>query len=356
MSAGGPYKGNGAGASRGPKGGNKHTTLSPAYETRQLKIAYGLQFHPDESLDCTPQKYLDDHLELSASLEKISASEYLNHKQGVRYTIEETISKQKFMEWLQTPGLHVIYMGHARYGRGPCFGAHGLNPNDRSHLQPGEDWELGTDADSGIFRMGYPFLGVPVSELIDHGYTADAMKESEGRPARSDCDPYLRHYLTSLRPMAPNEMRDKLAAQFRDYQDGDRYWTYKTNEGICIIHRAGWRDTLSKSSDLGTLQDPKNPKKTKMTCRVFTHLGCTSWVHNYAVVRWIANWKQSGNERYAHWTDNYSYKPHAIGPWVHAVISYNQHNAFKSWGPSLKWALKRANQAIRRAGANYQLK
>src|SRR5262249_26872778 len=140
MSDGKIRKAGGAGASRGPKGDKKYTTLSPAYETRQLKIAYGLQFHKDESLDCTPQKYLDDHLELSADLEKISASEYLNHKQGVRYTIEETISKQKFMEWLKTPELHVIYMGHARYGRGPCFGAHGLNPKDPKFLQAGEDW------------------------------------------------------------------------------------------------------------------------------------------------------------------------------------------------------------------------
>jgi hypothetical protein len=292
---------------------------------------------------------------LSADLEKISASEYLNHKQGVRYTIEETISKQKFMEWLQTPELHVIYMGHARYGRGPCFGAHGLNPKDRSHLQAGEDWELGTDADSGIFRMGYPFLGVPVDELVDHGYTADPMKEAEGKPVKSDCDPSLRKYLASLRALAPDDIHAKITGQLRGYKDGDRYWTFKNNEGVCLIHRAGWRDTLSKSSDLGTLHDPKNPKKSKMTCRVFTHLGCTSWVHNYAVVRWIAKWKQSGNERYAHWTNNYSYKPHAIGPWVHAVISYNQFNAFKPWGPSLKWAVQHANRAIRTAGADYQL-
>jgi hypothetical protein len=321
-----------------------------------LKIAYGIQFHPGESLDCAPQKYLDDHLELSADLEKISASEYLNHLQGVRFTIEETNSKQKFVEWLKTPELHVIYMGHARYGRGPCFGAHGLDANNRpTFLKKCEDWEQGTDSDSGIFRMGYPFIGVPAEELVDHGYTADAMKESEGRPAKADSDPYLRKYLGSLKALAPDEIHEKLASQFRNHKDGDRYWTYKTNEGICLIHRAGWRNTLSTSSDLGTLHDPKNPKKTKMTCRVFTHLGCTSWVHNYAVVRWIAKWKQSGNERYAHWTNNYSYRPHAIGPWMHAVISYNKYNAFKPWGPSLTWAVQRANRTIRSQGADYQL-
>ena len=212
----------GAGASRGPQGGSGFTALSPVLETRQLKIAYGIQFHPGESLDVTPQQYCDKYLELSADLEKISASEYLNHLQGVRYTIEETTSKQKFIEWLKTPELHVIYMGHARYGRGPCFGARGIDTSVSPEvLVQTEDWEQGTDANSGIFRMGYPYIGVEVKELVDHGYTANPVKESEGRPASADCDPDLRGHLGSLRARAPDDIRVGLAAQFRNHQAGD---------------------------------------------------------------------------------------------------------------------------------------
>ena len=198
----------GAGASRGLKGGSRFTALKPTIETRQLKIAYGIQFHPGESLPVSHQQFLDKNLELSDNLEKISDSEYLNHLQGVRFTIEVTTSKQKFIEWLKTPALHVIYMGHARHGRGPCFGAHGID--DRGSLVKTQDWEQGTDDDSGIFRMGYPLIGVEISELLGHGYTANALKESDGRPARADCDPYLRGYLGSLKALSPDEIYDKL--------------------------------------------------------------------------------------------------------------------------------------------------
>ena len=217
----------GVGASRGPLGGSGFTAVSPVYETRELKIAYGIQFHKDESLPGqTPQEFLDQYLEVSDDLEKISDSEYLNHLQGVRYTIEETTSKDQFIDWLKTPELHVIYMGHARYGRGPCFGAHGNDPANPALTLKSEDWEEGSDADSGIFRIGYPFIGVDVAELIEHGYTARPVKESEGAPARADCDPDLRGHLGSLHAKTPDQISPGIDSQFGDHQAGDRYWTY----------------------------------------------------------------------------------------------------------------------------------
>jgi hypothetical protein len=346
----------GVGASRGPQGSSGFTALSPVYETRELKIAYGIQFHPGESLPITPQRFLDDHLELSDNLEKVSASEYINHLQGVRFVIEETTSKQKFIDWLKTPELHVIYMGHARYGRGPCFGARGLeDPNATPvRLFKTEDWEMGANADSGIFRMGYPYIGVEASEVIEHGYTANPVKESEGRPARADCDPDVRGHLGSLQARTPERILPGLVNQLRNHQDGDKYWTYHSSRGAAIIHHAGWRNTLSVGSDLGTLQDPGDPDNTQMQCRVFAHLGCTTFTHNYRVVRRIANWRHAGNERYAYWTSNLS-APHAVGPWVHGVISYDRWNAFADWGPSLDWAVRRANRSLRRLGARYHL-
>ena len=98
----------GAGASRGPQGSSGFTTISPVYETREFKIAYGIQFHPHESLDKTPQEYLDEHLNLSADLEKVSDNEYISHIQGVRFTIEESTSKEQFIDWLKTPDIHLM--------------------------------------------------------------------------------------------------------------------------------------------------------------------------------------------------------------------------------------------------------
>src|SRR5262245_60902632 len=143
MSGNKDRKTGGAGASRAAHGASSFTALSPVYEIRQLKIAYGIQFHPGESLPITPQMFLQQHLELSDDIEKVSDSEYINHFQRVRFTIEESTSKKQFIDWLKTPDLHVIYMGHARYGRGPCFGAHGIAPNGA--LVKSEDWEEGTD-------------------------------------------------------------------------------------------------------------------------------------------------------------------------------------------------------------------
>lgn len=356
MSGDGNPNAGGVGASRAPQGASSFTALSPVYETRELKIAYGIQFHPGESLRITPQRFLDDHLELSDDLEKVSDSEYINHLQGVRFTIEETTRKQQFIDWLKTPEVHVIYMGHARYGRGPCFGERGLVDPDAKPVElfKTEDWEEGGDDDSGLFRMGYPYIGVEASEVVEHGYTANPVKESEDRPARADCDPDVRGYLSSLRARTPEQIYPGLIDQLRDHQEGDRYWSYSSPRGPAIIHHAGWQSTFSNPSDLGSLHDPDDPDNTQMQCRVFAHLGCTTFTHNYPVVRRIAKWARSGNERYAYWTTNLS-APHAVGPWVHAVISYNQQNAFASWEPSLKWAVQRANRSLRAAGATYRL-
>jgi hypothetical protein len=345
---------NAAGASRGPVGGTDSTTLSPVYETRQLKIAYGIQFHKGETLDVTPQDFLDQHLQLSADLEKVSDNEYLNHLQGVRYVIEETTSKQQFITWLQTPEIHLIYMGHARYGRGTCFGAKGLN-DARDAVVLTEDWEEGSDADSGLFRLGYPFIGLEVSELVSHGYTANPVKESEGKPTAADCDPDVRAHLSSLKARAPDEISLGIAAQFRDPQDGDRYWSYHGSRGMSIVHHSGWQNTFSAPNDFGSLHDPASPDSTQVQCRVFTHLGCSTFLHNYPVVRQIANWRHADNERYAYWTTAVSSPPHPLGPWVHGLIAYNKWNAFASWAPSLAWAVQRANRTIRGKGGNYGL-
>jgi hypothetical protein len=334
-------------------GASSFTALSPQYETRALKIVYGIQFHPGESLDASPAEYLNAHLSLSADLEKVSDTEYINHLQGVRFTIEESTSKQQFINWLKTPDIHLMYMGHARYGRGPCFGARGIDLATQTIVKT-EDWEEGSNALSGIFRMGYPFFGIEVSEVIEHGYTANPMKESEGRPARADCDPSMRGYLGSLRARTPEQIHPQLLAQLRNHTDGDKYWTFGGSDRH-IIHKAGWRNTLSSPSELGAIHDPADPDNTQMRCRVFAHLGCTTFTHNFPVVRQIARWRRDGNERYAFWTTNLSYPPHAVGPWVHAVISYNRWNAFASWDASLRWAVQRVNRSIRAGHGSYRV-
>src|SRR4029077_15866322 len=228
----------GAGASRQHQGSSAFTTVSPVYEIRRLVIAYGLQLHKDESLMLAKvDDYMNKRLQPSPDIDKISDTEYINHLQGVRFVIEETIKKQDFINYLKTPEIHLIYMGHARYGRGPCFGAHGAKnvtvaakKKINISLILSGDWEEGSDADSGIFRMGFPYIGAGVSEIFQYGYTANTVKESEGKPHAKDCDPDLRPYLGSLHAWKPEQIQEGLVDKLRNHQDGDRYWTYTAPE------------------------------------------------------------------------------------------------------------------------------
>ena len=340
------------GASRQTPASSGFTTLSPGYETRRLVIAYGLQFHKDESLQgFTYEQYMADNFQPSDDIEKISDTEYVNHLQGVRFLIEETTKRTDFFTYLKTPEIHLMYEGHARYGRGPCFGAHGIT-SDLTTLIQSEDWEQGSGPESGIFRMGYPYLPVPASEILEHGYTANLLKESAGIPKRSDCHPELRPHLGSLRAREPESIHPGLTARLRGYRAGDRYWIYGSKP--FVIHIAGWRNTLSSPWELRTLIDPDDPDSTEMKCRVFTHLGCSTFIHNYPIVRRIAMWRRDGNERYAYWTTATS-NPSCLGPWIHALITYRKWNAFQPWGPSLDYAVERTNRALRRDGERYRL-
>ncbi len=102
--------------------------------------------------------------------------QFINAAQGVRFLIKVVNTKDAFIAALQTAGAHVIYSGHARYGRGPCFGDGGDGP--------GEMWEEGTSDQDGIFRMGYPFISVDVHDLV-HGYTAN-LAPADVKPAAAE--------------------------------------------------------------------------------------------------------------------------------------------------------------------------
>jgi hypothetical protein len=104
------------------------------------------------------------------NVERVNDFEYLNHRQRVHFTIQETTDKAVFKQWLEAPELHVIYNGHARYGRGPCFGRGEYDTKS-------EDWEQGTNAATkGLFRVGFPFIGIAAHEIFDHGYTANLLR------------------------------------------------------------------------------------------------------------------------------------------------------------------------------------
>jgi hypothetical protein len=269
----------------------------------------------------------------------------INAEQGVRFSIKVVNTKDAFSNALQTPGAHVIYAGHARFGRGPCFGPGG----DSS----GEMWEEGTSAQEGIFRMGFPFIAVDVHDLT-HGYTAN-LAPADVRLASADCDPDLRNLLGTLKgrtlaeitaAVPPAEPGEPPAPppKFRNMDPNQKFWTVGSKAHLQVVMIAGWLDTLSAPSEIGSF-DP--------TCRVFVHMGCSTFKHNHPVVRKLKGWKHEGNERYAYWTTDLS---DAIGDhyWLQHILTYDKFNAFQPWEKSLEYAKNKSNALLARDGERFR--
>jgi hypothetical protein len=270
---------------------------------------------------------------------------FVNAEQGVRFSIRVVNTKDAFITALKTPDAHVIYSGHARYGRGPCFGPGGDGP--------GEMWEEGTSAGEGIFRMGFPFIAVDVHDLT-HGYTAN-LAPADVRPAAADCDPDLRNLLGTLKgrtlaeitaAIPPADPGDPPAARakFRNPDPNQKFWTVGSKAHLQVVMIAGWLDTLSSPSEIGNF-DP--------TCRAFIHMACSTFKHNHPVVRKLKGWKHEGNERYAYWTTDLS---DAIGDhyWLQHILAYDQFNAFQPWEKSLEYAKNKSNALLARDGERFR--
>lgn len=329
----------GGGVSRQVSGSSTHSTLSPVYEHRDIRVAHGLARHKDQvPEDWDFATYFGSQLSQFPNVEKISDSEYRNHRQRVRFTIQDTTDKTVFKSWLETPGLHVIYRGHARYGRGPCFGR--ATDDDRS-----ESWGDGLTPSTGAFRIGFPFIGIPAHEVVEHGYSAHLLKQTEGRPPAGDCHPKLRPFLGSLTAVAPEAIHPELTPWISGYRSGDTYWTYQSEGQAHVVQIAGWENTVNSPLDWGA---------TNVQCRVFCMFACSSFTHNYPVVRRLANWRREGNERYAYWMRKPS-RSVAYSRWVSHLVSYDVENAFQSWGPSLAYAVRRTNQDLARLGEAFRV-
>ena len=268
---------------------------------------------------------------------------HISLRQGVIFSIKVVDTKDAFVKSLLDTGLHLIYSGHARFGRGPCFGSGGKSR--------GEEWEEGhgkhPNAD-GIFRMGFPFLSVPSHEPIEHGYTANLVK-SDVKLTAPDCDPDLKSHLGGLRArtladidkttakfVKDNAFSDTLVDHVRDRDPDATWWTHGQGEAMHIVLHSGWEKTTSLPDDLGSL-DP--------LCRVFCHFGCSTFKHNFPVVRKLKKWKKSGNERYAYWTTDLSTGITDIY-WLQHLLTFPEFNAGDPWEKSLAYAVRKTNAGL----------
>jgi hypothetical protein len=247
----------------------------------------------------------------------------------VRYVVRRITTRTAFKAALEEANTHVVYAGHARYGRGPCFGR-------GTAADKGDHWEDGTAPDNGIFRMAYPFLAVPISEVIDHGYTANLVSSSIAL-SPLDADPDLRVRLGIVRPRTAEQIHPGLPALAKDPDPTKTWWAYRdfydqVLQEHVVLH-AGWQETTTDPLDLGA---------TEIGARVFCHFGCTTMRHNQPIVRERKLWRREGDNRFAFFTTDLSNGTETMFYFYH-LLSYPKYNQRQAWKPSLDYAVQKTN-------------
>jgi hypothetical protein len=320
--------------------------LDPAFDPVELTRFHRRTMFPEGFLDRIPQAFVvDDGVQVRAL--------HFNAEQNVLYTIEVTEERGGYVQALLTPGAIVVYGGHARFGRGPCFA-----PTD----DPGDNWENGTnqaaDNRTGLFRMGFPFIGIPMHDLIAHQYRTTPLPTSEPRPAPQDSDPGLRRHLGELRPRTVAQMHPDpavvalLGRLFSlDPAGTETFWTFFAvdrkeigNEAHVVV-AADFKDTSTSPNDLGSIEP---------LCRVFCHFACSTFLHNFTVLRTFKQWTRRGDDRFAFWTTDAAPNTAAIAFIVHLMTAPGVQ-AGKLWDPWLTRAVTLTNRELRAENDGFQL-
>jgi hypothetical protein len=358
--------------------GDTVATIIEPPEIRKIVMALGLQFTRQDTLDLLAHAEANDEWPaetreylvrgyrsmllpegladkvpglLSYEMDGRQHAVYLSVPQNVLYLIECVEDKAAFREALLTDGVVVVYNGHARFGRGPCFGPPGA--------APGDNWERGDDPDRcGLFRMSHPFLGIPAHDIVEHGYHTVPLPASEPRPTYAQANPELRPHLGQLRPRCVGEMHGDPAFVARlaeligvEPDSPQQFWTYRAIEdsrhGVeChLVLYAGWEDTDTAPFDLGA---------TDFRCRMFCHFGCSTFLLNYPVVRGLKGWRRDGDNRLAYWTTTLANG--LVGNiWLAHLLTYPEPQAGKSWDPWVRYAVRQTNRDLAAEGERYRL-
>ncbi len=335
------------GPRRTPSSGTR-TTLSQRYELREIVVAQGIEhlntnpwMQPGRNGD-PPHGWriprgLETHFPNNSEHEWESISDnaavFVSHTQRVRFRVRVISAKDEYKRALETAGLHVVYMGHSRYGRGQCFGP-----------QPtaGEDWEQGSDTNTrGMFRTGYGVIGVHFSEMRTHGYSFYPV------PASTRLQPGWLHpeiARSTLGPVPlPSDLESKLLPIAQPVQS--RYWGFSDGEGSGAVLWAGWENTISDPMDLGAVN---------LNCRCWCIFSCSTRLHYWSIVRRRKNWRRTATERFAYFTSSVSY-PLTAWAWLRSVFEYSRRNDFESWYASLEWAKRRCGRILREEGYRYSI-
>jgi len=265
---------------------------------------------------------------------------YLNVSQRVRYKIKIVQSKKEFKEALETRDAHVVYLGHARFGRGACFDQYESDPD-----RDGNQWGQGYNGDNGLFRLGYDAIAIPVTDVEHHKYVFYPYPEGSTLPSRSDLHPEARGRV-SLIELEADEIKALVHPLRRS--STNKYYGFARKSGHKILVAAGWENTESTPNDLGA---------TALKCKVFCHFGCSTRLHFRKIIRGsnFKNWSQSkpAEDRFAYFTTAASNL--FSTSWLYYVLVYPYPNNHMSWSNSLEWAKKKTNLKLRKEKQKFKL-
>ncbi len=313
--------------------------LNTAYELREVVVAQGVEarnssLREEWRIPRSLQSVLPDNAEHEWTRMEDEAAEFVSHAQRVRFRIRLVTAKNDYKRDLQASGLHVVYTGHARYGRGPCFG-----PN----TDASDDWENGTDPTTrGLYRMGYPVILIPIEDMDHHGYRFRPVPASV-TVQRSWRHPEVPQRLDTI---ALGDLPQVLQSRVDPAPAAPEFWGRRSGRAVSdLLLWAGWENTASAPMDLGA---------TDLRCRCFCHFGCSTKKHNWRIVRERKNWRRTDTDRFAYFTTGSSYGI-TTKLWLRAWLEYPRQNAFESWYRSLEWAKRRCNQYLRAEGFRYSV-
>jgi hypothetical protein len=100
--------------------------------------------------------------------------------------------------------------------------------------------------------------------------------------------------------------------------------------------------------------DPMDLGATDLKCRCFTVLACETFDHFHSVLRRRKGYKRTETEGFAYFTTAIT-TPRAYRVFLTSLMEYPERNDFKPWGPSLEFAVKRANQKLTALGDKFRI-
>ena len=319
------------------------------YERRKIVVAQGIDFRDNDVKerqkkgygDKTLVEFMQSHFSSNFTLIDQRHMEYVSDEQFVIYNIEVIYSKDEFKTALNTPGIHVIYQGHSRYGRGSCFDPDAPSTN----YTTGDRWEHGTSIRNGLYRLGYPYVPVPLADIEHHQYHFAPVPAEASPPPYHKRHPDARRWL--YRVHLPESLKGFVAPGFESTTD--HYWgcTVDGQRGILLV--AGWEETTNAPYDLGA---------TDIQCKVFCHFGCSSRLHYWKIVRdgHYKDWRRDvpPTDRFAYFTTNPAdYRGYCF--WLTSLLKYPEANNYQSWWHSLEYAKRHANRLLRSHRAYFQI-